>query len=59
MNGSGWTNAITKAVWTVLFAAVGVFIAWQFLKQVLPAVLVVGVLLLIYRVVIGAWLRKP
>jgi hypothetical protein len=55
-----WEEDIRKATWTILFAAVGAFIAWQLLRCVLPALIVVAVLLCVYRVVLtgrhrGGW----
>lgn len=47
-----WLSNISRATWTLLLAALAVFIAWQAIKQVLPALLIVGALLMIYRFVI-------
>ena len=51
-------NALTKATGTLLVAAVGVFIAWQVLRRVLPLLIVGAVLLFVYRVAIGTWRRR-
>ena len=57
MNESHWTNTLTKATWTVLFAAVGVFFAWQLLKQLLVPIIVLLFLIGIARVALGVFRR--
>ncbi len=57
---SEWTNTLSKATWTLLFAALGVFVCWQLLRQVVPMLLVVGMLLVVYRLMFvgrrrGGW----
>ena len=48
-----WLNQISRATWTLLLAALALFIGWQVMRQVLPALIVVAALLAIYRFVIG------
>ena len=50
---SQWPDAVSKATWTLLAAAVAVFIAWQLLRRVLPALVIVAVLIGIYRMVLS------
>jgi NhaP-type Na+/H+ or K+/H+ antiporter len=55
---SSWLNTITKATWTILFTAIGAFVAWQLFRRLLPALLVIAGLLFVYRMAIGAWRRN-
>jgi len=50
-----WLTNISRATWTLLLAAVAVFVAWQLVRQLLPALVVVAVLLGIYKFVIGRY----
>ena len=50
---SQWTNAVSKATWTLLAAAAAVFIAWQLLERILPALLIIAALLGVYRMVLS------
>ena len=54
---SHWTSNLSKATWTILFVALGVFVAWQLLRQALPIVIALACLLFIYRLVVG-WQRR-
>jgi hypothetical protein len=61
MNSEGpqsWTNAMSKAAWTLLLVAVAVFIAWQLLKQLVVPLLVLVGLFAIYRIVFGGTRRN-
>jgi CHASE2 domain-containing sensor protein len=53
VNDSHWTNTLTKATWTIMFAAVGVFVAWQLLKQLVVPLLVVVCLICVLRLALG------
>ena len=61
MNEPGqWLSNLSRATWTLLLAALALFIGWQAIKQVLPLLLIVGVLLAIYKTVLagrrhGGW----
>lgn len=48
-----WTSVVSKAAWTLLAMTVVVFVAWQVLQRVWPALLIVAALLTVYRVVLG------
>lgn len=48
-----WTNAVSKATWTLLVAAATAFIAWQLFRRVWPALLIVAALLGVYRMVLS------
>jgi hypothetical protein len=50
-----WLSNISRATWTLLLAALALFIAWQAIRQVLPALLIVGALLAIYKLAIGRY----
>jgi hypothetical protein len=52
-----WTAVIAKAAWTLLLAAVLVFISWQLLQQVLGVLLIGLGLLFVYRLALG-WFRR-
>ncbi len=54
MNEPGqWLNQISRATWTLLVAAFAVYAAWQLFRRLLPALLVIGGLLMIYRAVLA------
>jgi hypothetical protein len=55
---SHWTNAVSKASLTMLVAAAALFIAWQMLRRVWPALLIVAVLLGVYRMVLSGRRRN-
>ena len=55
---TSWTSALSKATWTIIFAAIGVFIAAHLLHQVLPMVLVLAGLVFVYRIALGVWQRR-
>lgn len=44
-----WLSTLSRATWTLLLAAVAVFVGWQVFSRVLPMLLMVGALLVIYR----------
>lgn len=48
-----WIGRLGKAAWTVVVAAILVFVAWQLLKRVLGPLIVVLVLIGVYRIVLG------
>jgi hypothetical protein len=48
-----WSDLLLRAVVTVLLAAGGLYLAWQLLAPLLPMLFILGVLLLVYRVVLG------
>jgi F0F1-type ATP synthase assembly protein I len=48
-----WIGRLTKAAWTVVLAAVLVFVAWELLKRVLGPLLVVLLLVVVYRILLG------
>jgi hypothetical protein len=52
-----WTNAVTKATWTLLFAAVGAFVAWQLFRTLWPQLVIIAVLLLVYRLAVRGFHR--
>jgi hypothetical protein len=57
MNSSGgperWSDLLLRAVVTVVLAAAGVYIAWQLLKPLLPALFILGGLLIVFRIALG------
>lgn len=61
MNEPGqWLSNISRATWTLLLVALALFIAWQAIRRVLPALIIMGVLLAIYRTLLagrrhGGW----
>jgi len=55
---SRWTNAVSKATWTLLAAAAAVFIAWQLFRRVWPFLLIVAALLGVYRMVLSGRGRR-
>jgi hypothetical protein len=50
-----WTNGLTKAAWTLVVAAVLAFVAWELLKRVLGALLIILALIVIYRIALGVF----
>jgi CHASE2 domain-containing sensor protein len=52
-----WTSGLTKAAWTLVVAAVLVFVAWKLLERVLGPLLVVLALIGIYRIALGVFRR--
>jgi hypothetical protein len=48
-----WSSRLLKAAWTVALAAVLVLIAAQVLKQLIGPLLIVGVLVVLYRLALG------
>jgi 4-hydroxybenzoate polyprenyltransferase len=53
-----WMSVVSKAAITLLLAAVAAFVAWQLLKVVLPALLVILVIVVVYRIGIGGHRRS-
>ena len=51
----GWRSNATGALFMVLLTAVVAYLAWQLLKRVLPAVIVVVVLIGVYRLAVGSF----
>ena len=51
---SQWMSAVSKAAWTLLVAAATVFMAWQLLRRVWPALLILAALLGVYRVALSS-----
>ena len=52
-----WTNALSKAAWTLLLAVIVAFVAWQLLKQLVVPLVILLALVGITRVALGAFRR--
>ena len=50
-------SAIAKATWTLLLAAIGVSIAWQLMRPLIPALIVIVALWFVYQIALG-WFRR-
>jgi hypothetical protein len=53
-----WTSRLAKAAATLVLAAALVFVAWELLKRVLPALLIVLALIFVYRIALGLSRRR-
>ena len=54
---SQWLTRISQATWTLLLAGLAVYVAGQIFKHLLPALLIIGGLLAIYRLLVRGWQR--
>ena len=52
-----WASALSKSAWTLLVAAIVVFVAWQLLKQLVVPLVVLVALVGIIRLALGAFRR--
>jgi len=52
-----WIDKLSKAAWTLLLAAIGLSIAWQLLRELIPALIAIVALLLVYKLALG-WYRR-
>jgi CHASE2 domain-containing sensor protein len=52
-----WTNALSKSAWTLLVAAIVLFVAWQLLKQLVVPLVVFLALVGIIRIALGVFRR--
>jgi CHASE2 domain-containing sensor protein len=52
-----WTSALSKSAWTLLVAAIVVFVAWQLLKQLVVPLVVFLALVGVIRLALGAFRR--
>lgn len=52
-----WTATLGKAAWSLLLAAVAVFIAWQLLKQLVVPLIVIVALVGVFRLALGMYRR--
>ena len=53
-----WSTSISKAAWTLLLAAIAVFIAWQLLEQLVVPLVVIVALITIFRIALGNFRRE-
>jgi hypothetical protein len=52
-----WSNALSKSAWTLLLAAIVIFVAWQLLKHLVVPLVVFVALVGVIRVALGVFRR--
>ena len=52
-NSGGWTNAVSKAAWTLLLAVLVIYVSWQLVKQLLAPLVILLCLVGIIRFALG------